>query len=102
MALGATPLDGEVKSLYSAPPSLQPMRQPETRRNPISEEFIVKRSGHIVIRSLPLSGQRAFVRAAFGRACAVVTMNERHPAESRRPTWSLGNEDHMHPGEGGA
>jgi hypothetical protein len=78
------------------------MRQRTINATPITEESIVKRQSHIANRSLPLSGQCAFVRAAFGRATAVVTMNGRHPAESQRPTWSLGYEDRMHPGEGGA
>jgi hypothetical protein len=48
-----------------------------------------------------VKGLLAFVRAAFGKTAAV-TMNERHPAQSRRPIGSLGYEDWMHPGEGGA
>lgn len=59
------------------------------------------RQGHIASRSLPVTGLLAFVRAAFGKT-VVVTMNERHPVESRRPIGSLGYEDWMHPGEGGA
>jgi len=62
----------------------------------------VQRQGHIANRSLPVKGQFAFVRAAFGKAAAVVTMNERHPVKSQRPIGSLGYEDWMHPGEGGA
>jgi hypothetical protein len=61
----------------------------------------VLRQGHIANRSLPLKGQCAFVRAAFGKA-AVVTMNERHLVKSQRPVGSLGYEDWMHPGKGGA
>ena len=72
------------------------------QRQPIPQEFIVKRQGHIANRSLPLSGQCAFVRAGFYRAIAVVTMKERHAFKSQRPTGSLGDEDRMHPGEGGA
>ena len=62
----------------------------------------MQRQGHIANRSLPLKGQCALVRTAFGKAVAVVTMNERHPVKSQRPIGSLGYEDWMHPGEGGA
>jgi hypothetical protein len=61
----------------------------------------VLRQGHIANRSLSLKSQCAFVRAAFGKA-AVGTMNERHPVMSQRPVGSLGYEDWMHPGKGGA
>jgi hypothetical protein len=61
----------------------------------------VLRQGHIANRSLPVKGQCAFVRAAFGKT-AVVTMNERHSVKSQRPVGSLGCEDWMHPGKGGA
>ena len=66
-----------------------------------TEEFIVLRQGHIANRSLPVKGRCAFVRAAFGKT-AVVTMNERHSVNSQRPVGSLGHEDWMHPGKGGA
>jgi hypothetical protein len=78
------------------------VRQLESNANLITEEFIVKRQGHIAIRSLPLSGQCAFVRVGFYRAMAVVTMKERHAFKSQRPIGSLGDEDRMHPGEGSA
>jgi hypothetical protein len=94
------PLDDEVKTLYSPPPCCSQVQR--IQRQPITQEFIVKRQGHIANRSLPLSGQCAFVRAGFYRAMAVVTMNERHPAKGQRPTGSLGDEDRMHPGTGGA
>lgn len=61
----------------------------------------MQRQGHIANRSLSLKGQCAFVRAAFGKTTAV-TMNERHPAKGQRPVGSLGYEDGMHPGKGGA
>jgi hypothetical protein len=61
----------------------------------------VLRQGHIANRSLSLKGQCAFVCGAFGKT-AVVTMNERHPVKSQRPAGSLGYEDWMHPGKGGA
>lgn len=70
-------------------------------KQPNTAEFIVQRQGHIAIRSLSVKGQCAFVRAAFGKA-AVVTMNERHLVKSQRPIGSLGDEDGMHPGKGGA
>ncbi|HET9642595.1 MAG TPA: hypothetical protein VFP68_04385 [Burkholderiaceae bacterium] len=60
------------------------------------------RQGHIAIRSLSPKGQCAFVRAAFGKTQAVVTMDERHPVKSQRAMGSLGYEDWMHPGKGGA
>jgi hypothetical protein len=62
----------------------------------------VQRQGHIANRSLPVKGQCAFVRAAFGKAAAVVTVNEWHRVNSQRPTGSLAYEDWLHPGEGGA
>jgi hypothetical protein len=62
----------------------------------------VLRQGHIAKRSLSLKGQCASVRAAFGFGSAVVTMNERHLVKSQQPVGSLGYEDWMHPGKGGA
>jgi hypothetical protein len=64
-----------VKTLYSPPP----------RINLDTEESIVQSQGHITNRSLPVQGRCAFVHAAVG------------------PMWALvGDEDRMHPGEGGA
>jgi hypothetical protein len=62
----------------------------------------VQRQGHIANRSLPVKGQCAFVRAAYGKATAAVMMNEWHPVNGQRPTGSLAHEDRMHPGEGSA
>ena len=64
-----------MKTLYSPPP----------RINLDTEEFIVQRQGHITKRSLPVQGRYAFVHAAFGPMRSLV-----------------GDEDWMHPGEGGA
>ncbi|MCW7540415.1 hypothetical protein OOT46_21510 [Aquabacterium sp. A7-Y] len=62
----------------------------------------MKTQGPIAKRSLPLLGQCAFVRLALGHESqAVVAMNYRHSIESLRPFVSLGQEDWMHPGEGG-
>jgi hypothetical protein len=76
-------------------------------KQPTTEEFIVKTQRHTTYRSLPLQGQCAFVRAAvvgspFGMPWATCTMNERHSISSQRPIASLGYEDWMHPGKGGA
>ena len=94
-------LDDEVKSLYSPPRRCNDCGENRFQKQPNTEEFIVQRQGHIANRSLPVKGQCAFVRASFGNA-AVVTMNERHLFKSQRPVGSLGYEDWMHPGEGGA
>jgi hypothetical protein len=96
------PLDDEVKTLYSPRPRCSQCSSRQTKHKLITEEFIVQRQSHIANRSLPVKGQCAFVRAAFGKVTAVVTMNERHLVKSQRPTWSLGYEDWMHPGKGGA
>jgi hypothetical protein len=69
------PLDAAVKTLYSPPP----------RINLDTAEFIVQSQGHITKRALPVQGRSAFVHAAFGPMEALV-----------------GEEDWMHPGEGGA
>jgi hypothetical protein len=61
-----------------------------------TEEFIVKTQGHITHRSLSLQGRCAFVRAGL---CG---SNALHFGKSRRPVASLGYEDGMHPGKGGA
>jgi hypothetical protein len=95
------PLDDKVKTLYSPPPRCNDCGETRFQDQPNIEEFIVQRQGHIANRSLPVKGQCAFVRAAFGET-AVVTMNERHPAMSQRPVGSLGYEDWVHPGKGGA
>ena len=78
------------------------MLQVKPPGNPVTKEFIVKTAGHIANRSLPTKGEYAFVRAAFGSAMAAVTMKERHPSKGQRPIASLGHEDWLHPGEGGA
>ncbi|WP_280153441.1 hypothetical protein [Piscinibacter sp. XHJ-5] len=96
------PLDAAVKTLYSPHPRCKELRREPDQQQPNTEEFIVQRQGHIANRSLPVKGQCAFVRTAFGKAAAVVTMNERHPIKSQRPVGSLGDEDGMHPGKGGA
>jgi hypothetical protein len=97
------PLDDKVKTLYSPPPRCNECGEKRfQKQQPNTEEFIVQRQGHIANRSLSLKGQCAFVRAAVGFGLAVVTMNERHPAESQRPVGALGYEDWMHPGKGGA
>jgi hypothetical protein len=96
------PLDDQVKSLYSPPPCCNDCGENRFHKQPNTEEFIVQRQGHIANRSLPLKGQCAFVRAAFGFGSAVVTMSERHPVKGQRPVGSLGDEDGMHAGEGGA
>lgn len=67
----------------------------------------MKAQRHITHRLLSLKGQCAFVRAAvegslFGMPWAAGTMNERHSISSQRPVVSLGDEDWMHPGKGGA
>ena len=95
------PLDDQVKSLYSPPPRCNDCGENRFQKQPNTEEFIVLRQGHIANRSLPVKGRCAFVRAAFGKT-AVVTMNERHSVKSQRPVGSLGHEDWMHPGKGGA
>ena len=67
----------------------------------------MKAQRRITDRLLSLKGQCAFVRAAvegslFGMPSAACTMNERHSISSQRPIASLGYEDWMHPGKGGA
>ena len=63
------------------------------------EEFIVLCQRHIANRSLSPKGQCGFV---CGSVHAAATMKKRHPVKSQRPAGSLGEEDRMHPGEGGA
>ncbi|AKJ27291.1 hypothetical protein [Caldimonas brevitalea] len=67
----------------------------------------MKIQGHITHRTLPLQGQCAFVCTAaegshFGNPMISSTVNERHPIVSHRLVVSLGYEDWMHPGKGGA
>ncbi len=67
----------------------------------------MKTQAHHINRSLSLHGQCAFVRASIegsslGMAPSSSTMNEEHPVKSLRPVVSLGYEDRMHPGKGGA
>lgn len=91
-----------MKSLYSPHPRCTECGKNRFQTQPNIEEFIVLRKGFIANRSLSLKGQCAFVRAAFSFGPAVVTMNERHLVKSQRPVGSLGYEDWMHPGKGGA
>ncbi len=72
--------------------------QPETN-HPTHRKPIVKTLTHTIDHSLPLTGQRGFVRAAF----AGVAMNERYSSipMSQRPAASSDREDDwMHPGKG--
>jgi hypothetical protein len=62
----------------------------------------VQRQGHIANRSLSAKDPCAFVRAAFGKAAADVATSKQQPVNGGRPIASLGDEDRMHPGEGGA
>ena len=55
---------------------------------------------HIANRSLPVSGQCAFVCAAG--AMAVATISEPYPSGFQRSFESLGENDRMQPGKGGA
>jgi hypothetical protein len=102
-------LDVDVKTLYSPLPRCSACSAAH-KFNAIAQpnqEFIVKTQRYIAHRSLPLSGRCAFVRAAvmgslFGKPQAASTMNEQGIATCHRPTVSLGYEDPMPPGQGGA
>ena len=61
----------------------------------------MQRQGHIANCSLSAKGPCAFVRA-FGKAAADVATSKQQPVNGGRPIASLGDEDRMHPGEGGA
>jgi hypothetical protein len=83
---------------------LQPLGLPQPdSKQPFTEAFIVTSLGHITHYALTLSGQSAFVRAAFGKGqWAIVTMKHRQANPNRRPMGSMGCEDWLPPGEGGA
>ena len=93
-------LDAEVKSLYS-PGLVAATTAAQTDLTSTSTEaFIVTSLGHITHHALTLSGQCAFVRVGFGKS---VAMKQRQANPSLRAlNGSLGREDWLPPGEGGA
>jgi hypothetical protein len=90
-----------VKSLYS--PAFVAAKPAATHRfqTHISRAFIVTSLSRITHDSLTLSGQCAFVRVGFGKS--VFAMKQRPTNLTPRATHgSLGHEDRLPPGEGGA
>lgn len=94
-------LDAVVKSLYSSNFVAATPAATHQIQTHISRAFIVTFLGHITHHALTLSGQCAFVRVGFGKS--VVAMKQRQANPSLRAiNGSLGYEDWLPPGEGGA
>jgi hypothetical protein len=86
-------LDGEVKTIYSAPPPL-----PE---HPDSEDLIVN-TARIVDIARSLQGYGAFVRTALAEASFRGCANTPRPGLPMSHVSLARRDEHRHPGEGSA